>query len=196
MLDIEDYLTIDNNDIVWYQSLNGEQLNFSIESTLEPLIYYTSMDKKNNHKLYLDNSQTQYQKERNTKWLLDINISSIFANYMFATLKKYRIFENVNNNKVLTKNVDSFIKNYINNNIVNRYKFKKIDFYIAYYDLKISSRVRYINNWNINLPQESLYNKYNIKLSDKNDYVNISFTQQTSSLYVFDYFYNILYEKI
>ena len=115
---------------------------------------------------------------------------------MFATLKKYRIFENVNNNKVLTKNVDSFIKNYINNNIVNRYKFKKIDFYIAYYDLKISSRVRYINNWNINLPQESLYNKYNIKLSDKNDYVNISFTQQTSSLYVFDYFYNILYEKI
>ena len=59
MLDIEDYLTIDNNDIVWYQSLNGEQLNFSIESTLEPLIYYTSMDKKNNHKLYLDNSQTQ-----------------------------------------------------------------------------------------------------------------------------------------
>ena len=46
MLEIEDSISIDNLDIIYYQTLVGEQLDYSIESSLDSYIYSSSLDKE------------------------------------------------------------------------------------------------------------------------------------------------------
>ena len=60
MLEIEDSITIDTLDIIYYQNQNGEQLDLSIESSFASIVYSSSDDKKSNHTLVLDPSQPKY----------------------------------------------------------------------------------------------------------------------------------------
>ena len=54
MLDIEDIIDINNIDIIWYQNLSNEQLDINLETSINSLYYSPSVDKKDNHKLYID----------------------------------------------------------------------------------------------------------------------------------------------
>lgn len=196
MLDIEDIIDINNIDIIWYQNLSNEQLDINLETSINSLYYSPSVDKKDNHKLYIDESQSKYQLERNTKWILDIDLKTIITNYLFAILKKNRTFEGIKNIYTLNNSVDISIKDYINFNVINRYKFKRVDLFISHQNLNSQGLKRYNNNWNPSLPINSLYNKYDFEILPNESAVKIKFEQQSSSIYVFDYFYNILYEKI
>jgi hypothetical protein len=195
MIDIEEEIKIDNIDIRWYQNPSNEQIDLSIESTINPSFYSTSNDKKSKHTLFLDKTQSDYQKERNAKWILDIDVRSILSNYIFATLKKYRTFEGVKNNTTVYNDVNISIKDYINFNIINRYKIKKIDLYLAYRNLT-EQGLRYKNNWNINLPDSSLFDKYQRISEYDESKVRLIFEQLNSSQYIFDYYFNISFERI
>jgi hypothetical protein len=196
MIDIEEEIKIDNIDIIWYQNDKNEQMDFSLESIFSPNFYSTSNDKKDNHILEIDKKQSNYQKERNTRWILDIDIRSILINYLFATLKKYRTFEGVKNKSTIYNDVNVSIKEYIYINLINRYKIKKIDFYLAYRNLTEEGYLRYKNNWNINLPDNSLYNNYQIITESDESKIRLIFEQLISSQYNFDYYFNISFERI
>jgi len=196
MLEIEDILLMDTMDIIWYQKNNKEQLDLSVESALDSYFYSPVDDKLSKSELYMDKKQSEYQKLRNTRWVLDINLQEMLENYLFSTLKKYRTFEGVRNNDTVGNDVDLSIKNYITNNILNHYRFDRIDFYIAYRDIDGTSIKKYNNNWNPYLPKEAIYNKYETKKSSDDSNIKIYFDQKSSSLYIFDYFFNVFYEKI
>ena len=49
MLEIDDNLNIKNDNIVYYQLSNGEQLDINAESNLPQIVYDAVIDKKNNH---------------------------------------------------------------------------------------------------------------------------------------------------
>lgn len=198
MLDIEDSILISNQNIIYYQKLTGEQLDLAIESSLLSYIYSAADSMNLYHTLILDESQLEYQKENNTKWILNVNIKSILADYLFAILKRYRTFEGISNQLIKTNDINTSIKEYIDRNVIDRYKFSKLDLYISYTDLKNQNVLRYINIWNQNIISYSnLLTKKQTEI--KYDYSSaiISFNQEKiSSLYNFDYYFTILFQKI
>lgn len=197
MLEIEDNIAIENQDIIYYQKLNNEQIDFSIESSLESYVYSSSIDKFNNHKLMIDDSQPKYQLENNTRWIMDINLKSILSNYLFATLKRYRTFEGVKNEMNRYNDVDVAIKNYISFNVINRYRYKSIDLYINYKDMREQSLLRYKNTWNLNTPISTKFIKIQTESSFDDSSVRLLFNQEkTSSTYNFEYYFNIFFEKL
>ena len=198
MLEIEDSINISTQDIVFYQRENGEQIDLSTESTMESIIYSSTMDKKTNHSLILEESQTSYNLENNTKWRLEINIEEILSNFLFSELKRYRTFEGLKTDMNIYNNVDTSIKNYIKLNILNRYKFKSIDLFISYRDLRDQNLLKHKNNWTSSVYiTENKHNRYQSDINYDKSVATIYFDQEKpGSKYAFDYYFNILFEKI
>lgn len=195
MLYTEDLINIANDDIIWYQKPNKEQLDFSIESSLNPLFYSSSDNKRDNHKLIIDKNQSEFQKQRNTSWILEINLSKILENYIFASVKKFRTFEGLKNEMSLYKDVDLSLRKYIINNVIDRYKLLKIDLFINYKEFGNNNSLRYKNTWNRDVPESSKANRFEvIELED--NFIKLKFNQLPSSQYNFDYYFNISFDKV
>ena len=198
MLEIEDSISIDTLDIIYYQNQNGEQLDLSIESSLASIVYSSSLNKQNNHSLVLDPSQPKFQLDNNTKWILTIDLKTIITDYLLATLKKYRTFESIKSDMNIYSNVDTAIRSYINYNILNRYRYKSIQLYINYIDLRNQTTLRYNNEWNKNaIVTNNLLTKLQTETEFDESSIKITFNQEKpSSTYRFDYYFNIIFEKI
>lgn len=198
MLEIEDSILIDNQNIIYYQKLNGEQLDFDTETTLDSIIYSSSDDKNLNHKLTIDESQSKYNLENNTKWIIDIDIKKILSNYLYAELKKYRTFEGIKTDMVIYNDVNVAIKKYIEFNVLNRYKLSTIELYVNYTDLRSQNVLRYKNIWDENTykPEYKLSKVQTVSDYNQNK-LRVLFNQEKpSSTYKFNYFFNLLFVKI
>jgi hypothetical protein len=198
MLEIEDNILINNQNIIYYQMPNGEQLDLSVENTLQSYVYSASSDKQQNQILTIDPSQTEYTKENLTNWILDINLKGILANYLFAELKTWRTFEGIRTNMNYYNDVNAALKNYINYNVIDRYKLSRIDLYLQYKDLRSQNLLRYKNNWNPDIvsPVNRL-TKFQSEMSVDGGYTKITFNQQQpSSTYTYEYFFNLYFEKL
>lgn len=93
MLEIEDVIKLTDIDITWYQNINGEQLDYSIESSSQPNVYSCSIDKSQKHTLELDLSQPNYQKENKAKWIMTINSYEILFSYLYSIMKKIELLK-------------------------------------------------------------------------------------------------------
>jgi hypothetical protein len=198
MLEVEDSISIDNQDIIYYQKLNGEQLDFSVESSLPSTVYSSSTNKSDNHTLVIDTTQPKYQLDNNTRWILTIDLKTIITEYLYATLKKYRTFEGVKNEMTMFNDINVGIKNYIQFNVLNRYKLKSVDLYVRYQDLRNQSLLRYKNKWDntiINTTYKLI--KFQTETEFDGSSIKITFNQEKpSNTYSMDYYFNILFEKI
>ena len=194
MLEIEDSIVIDTLDIIYYQNQNGEQLDLSIESSFASIVYSSSDNKKSNHTLVLDPSQPKSQLDNNTRWILTIDLKTIITDYLFATLKKFRTFEGIKNDMNIYANTDTAIKSYINYNILNRYRYKTIQLYINYVDLRNQNTLRYNNTWNKNsINTSNLLTKLQTETEFDESSIKVTFNQEKpSSTYRFDYYFNRL----
>jgi hypothetical protein len=198
MLEVEDSIYISNQNIIYYQKSTGEQIDLSIESSLPTQVYSASDNMKTHQTIVLDPSQLNYQKDGNTKWILTIELRDILTDYLFAIMKRYRTFEGISNNLTRTNDVNTAIKQYISNNVLNRYKFSKLDLYVSYKDLMNQNVLRYVNTWNPNIVSEAnLLKKSQKDLAFDESELKIYFSQEkSSSQYNFEYYFNILFEKI
>lgn len=201
MLEIEDSIKISDNNIIYYQNLNNEQLDLLIENSLSPIIYNSSNDKEINHTLIVDDSQSKYQLDNQTKWIMNINLNNILTDYIFAILKQSRTFEGVKNTMTISNDVNFAMRDYITLNVLNRYKYSKIELYVKYNDLKDQNVLRYKNNWSTT--PSSIISESNqlkrLQTETAYDYSNIRVVfdqEKPSSKYSFDYYFNILFEKI
>jgi hypothetical protein len=199
MLEIEDTLLINNQNIIYYQMPNGEQLDLSVENTLQSYVYSSADDKNINHQLIIDETQTSYSKENSTTWILEIKLKNIISNYIFSELKRWRTFEGIRTNMTSDNDVNSALKNYVSYNVVDRYKLSRIDLYVQYKDLRSQNILRYKNVWNPEIasnPQNKT-TKFQSDTYSDGSYTKITFNQEkSSSLYSFDYFFNIYFEKL
>jgi len=198
MLEIEDLISISTIDIIYYQNKNGEQLDFSVESSTTPIVYSPVNDKKDNHTLVLDESQTRIQKEKNTKWILTIDLKTILINYLFSIMKKYRSFEGIRNDMTSTNDVSVSLKNYIDFNVYDRYKLKNVDLYISYKDLRNQNVLRYKNTWNQKI--ENINNKFTkiqTETAVDGSVIKLMFSQEKPSEdWSFEYYFNLNFEKL
>lgn len=198
MLEVEDKISIGSKSIIYYQKINNEQVDLTAESKLNPVVFDIVSYKLSAHKLQLDKAQTESQKNDKTKWILDISLRDILVNYLFATLKEYRTFEGVLNNMTTYNDVNVAIKNYITNNVVNRYKFTTIDLYLQYNDLKGQNVLRFINNFQQAAETNGTrLNKIETYTDFEQTLLQVRFDQEkSSSQYTFNYYFNLNFEKI
>ncbi len=198
MLEIEDMITVGIDDIPYYQNLAGEQIELAVESSTKPTIYSPTLDKEQNHKLVLDETQTKLQKEKNTKWILTINLKTILDNYLFSIMKKYRSFEGIKNEMTTSNDVSQALRRYIEFNVYDRYKLKSIDLYISYKDLRNQNVLRWKNTWSQKaISPQNLNKKIQTETSTDGSTVRIMFSQEKpSDDYNFDYFFNLNFEKL
>lgn len=198
MLEIEDSIYIENQNIIYYQRPSGEQINLSAETSIDSLVYSASSDKEINHLLKIDDTQTDYQRENSTKWIMDIKLNDLLSNFLFANLKRYRTFEGLKTSITRTNDVNTAIREYIDKNVSNRYKFKKIDLYIKYKDLRSQNILRFKNTWNTTIGIDSnKFQKIQTETAFDGSSIRLLFNQeQPSAQYSFEYYFNILFEKI
>lgn len=199
MLEIADSIEIKNENIIYYQQSNGEQLSLSTESALPQIVYDTVQDKGTNHTLILDEAQSESQKEGNARWILDISLRSVLRNYIFANLKKFRTFEGVQNLMTVDKNTNSAILSYIDNNILNRYKFSKIELYYKPIDILTSGGLKYNNKYDVNIelfPNTIISKIQTITDPDDIDVRVIFYQDKPASQYSFNYYFNLYFEKL
>lgn len=200
MLEIEDILDLNNQSIIYYQNLNKEQIDLEIETSLSPVVYSLSDDKKNNHTLVLDDNQSESQRNSQTKYVMTIQLRTILENYLFAILKQYRTFEGVRNVMCSNNNVNFSIKEYISKNILDRYKFEKVELYLRYVDLRDQNVRRFINNWYSSddiIVKENLLSKVQTETEFDESSVKVLFNQEKSSQqYSFEYYFKLSWVKL
>lgn len=198
MLEVEDSLLISNENFVWYEMLSGEQIDFETETTIDPKILSSSDTKKELHRIYLDESQTQYTKDTSTNWIMDINLNDILSKYIYAKIKNKRTFEGIRSNTTIYNDVNQAIYKYIELNVLNRYKISRIDLYLNYIDLKNQNVLRFQCNWNENIVNtNNLNRKFQTVFDFDSKNVRLTFKQEKpSTQYKFDYFFNLFFEKI
>ena len=93
--------------------------------------------------------------------------------------------------------VNIAIRKYIEFNVINRYKTSRIDLFIRYKDIRGQSLLKYSNKWNPDsVTEQNRMTKFQSEDSIDGMYSKLMFPQQNpGSTYVFDYFFNILFEK-
>lgn len=196
MIDIEDSISIQTENIIYYQSKTKEQLTFSLEKNSNPIVYNSADNKKINHIIKSDDSQSMMQHTSNTRWIVEIDIKTILSDYLFATLKKYRTFEGVKNNMTVYNNVDSAINDYITNNILSRYRYKSMNFFIDYKSFSQDNTMQYRNNFTEITDTLLITSKLQTTIDGQNTITIIFNQEKPSTSYNFNYYFNLYFEKI
>jgi hypothetical protein len=200
MLEIEDIIELNNQGIIYYQNSNNEQIDLDIERSLSPIVYSASDDKKNNHTLVIDEAQSDPQRNNLTKYIMTINLKNILENYIFATLKQYRTFEGVKNTMCYTRDVNFSIKEYVIKNVLDRYKFDKVELYMRYVDLRDQNVRRFVNTWytsNDIISSEYLNKKIQTDTEFDQSSISVLFNQDKSSQqYSFEYYFKLFWVKL
>jgi hypothetical protein len=197
MMDIEDSIVLDNSDIVYYQQLNGEQIDLTQELNLTSMIYSVSVDKENNHTFELDPSQSSEDKNGKTKWVTEINIKNVLRNLIYSKIKSNRTFEGVLNKNTDPKSVNESIYNYIDNNIIDRYQYNRVEFFVKYISLDDNNTQRFKTNFNYRIEsKDNIFTDIRSIFTTDESNVRIFFTQEKDSKeYTFDYYFNIYFDK-
>ena len=210
MIEIEDVITIDDksiqySDVITDDNNNGFQ-NFQYDSNeqIQIIDLYTLKNDYSNISLQ---SQSDLDKINNTKWVLNINVKKILQEYLFYKLKESRTFRCIYYEDLYGYNVNTFIKKYIDENILNRYQFDSVKLYVKYInllsdnDIYSSIKLKYnpiftrtansndniIKNANIGEIDDILY------LDNLEVYYNQT---KKSTEYKFDYYFDIVYKKV
>lgn len=201
MLEIEDSLQLQDQSIVYYQNPKGDQIDLDIEKLSPPIVYSVSEDFKANHTLVLDDSQSDFLRNTTTRYILTINLETILENFLFATLKQYRTFDGVKSSMCYSGDINFSLKQYVIKNVVDRYKFDRVELYLNYVDLRDQNIRRYNNTWAINPSAISIEsNKLkNVQTETEYDFssIRLTFNQQKSSqLFSFEYYFKLFWEKL
>lgn len=197
MMDIRDSIIADNNNIVYYTNNMGEQLNFNLEKNNEAIVYNTITDKNKNHVISQDKAQPQTQIDSNCRWIVDIELKKILQNYLFAELKSARTFEGVQNATTIYGNVDDAIKQYIDKNLMDRYGFIGIDFYVQYVDLSVQDRRRFLNKFSETASSTANLARIQSIANFDNSQLRVLFNQELpTTTHCFDYYFIPKWQKV
>jgi hypothetical protein len=197
LMTAENPIAITDQDIVYYQQLNGEQLNLNQEINISKIIFSSLTEKANNHQINLDATQTETDQNGRTKWIININLVEILRSYMFTRIKEKRSFGGILSEETSFKSIDDSIRQYLNNNIIGLYDFKNMDLYIEYLPLSEEEGKRYEVSYDRKVKEDgSKSSKFSLSFSKDRSYVQVFFTQEKNSKdFTFNYYFDLYYEQ-
>lgn len=212
LMDIEDEITISDVSVHYYQYYNVDDKKngyqyYDLNVFIEKFYLLDVVNLKLKHHNIVKIPQSEIDEKNNTRWELNINIKNILREYLFAKIKARRTFKSIEYYDFLNNDINLSIYEYINLNLMDRYKFDSIDFYVKYIDIKNNNTYD-----NLTIKQydplfrsdiENINYKINNVNLDINDFmdqladVKILYNQsKTSTEYKFDYYFNVKFKKI
>jgi len=211
LIDIEDQITINDISIQYsdtptthYQYYNGVSSVSEEEKEVSILRNLDSV-KFENHTI--DLYKLYYTQYNNLQWNFVLKARNILKEYLFLKLKEARTFKSIRKGETQKNDINTFIYDYIEFNLLDRYNIEKIIFYVQYIDvLNIGNTTN--NNYTIKSPtfNKIIFNPNNITRDIKiltTDYlnnlgdVNMTYNQiKNSNQYTFYYYFVIDYKKI
>jgi len=217
IMDIEDEIPIEKNSIKYYQVFdytnnpiltkkNGYQF-YNYNSYEEHLFVLNINNLKIENHTISKAQQSEIDEKLNTKWNLLIDQKSILREYLFARIKEARTFKAIYYNNLANKNINESIYDYIDLNLLDRYEFSHINFYVKYIDIREN-----LTNNNIILKQydptfdiDMNLDKYyvsNINIETENNVnilpkLKVKYNQtMPSTENKFNYYFNLYFRKI
>lgn len=197
MMDLEDYIIIDEKSITFLEETNGEQTSGGGTETLNTYFDFNVL-KNNNHSINQTKLQTDLQRKEITKWTIDIDSEKLLIDYLYSKIKNARTFENVLNINTNSKNVNIAIKDYIKFNLLDRYEISDVKFYARYYLLEDNPEMNlYEPLYNLSAKDNNYFtNDISLTGSIENNDLKIEYTQSKNSLdYKFDYYFDLIFTR-
>ena len=217
LIDIEDTIFVNDisiqySEVVDKVNIQNDHYQYYDINLLHPETnILRSLDdvKYENHSIdiYSQKDPSALNANQNLEWILVINAKNILREYLFLRLKESRIFKTIQSVDLIERNINTYINNYIDENLLNRYNISDISFYVAYFNIVNDSTV-YTKGQVLKGPQ---YNKTVFNTNNKiqnvriitPDYLNnldtvrVIYNQiKDSKIYKFDYYFTISYKKI
>jgi hypothetical protein len=198
MLKIDELLSITNDNLVYYQLPNGEQLDEESEKSFSEILFDATVQKKNNHSIIIDADQSEQSKNEKAKWVLSIDLKTILIDYIFAKMKFYRTFNGLRNSMTRNNDVNSAIVDYIKLNVLSRYKLLEVEFFLDYVNLTEEGKLKYANEYDPNIQNiDNKVRNFTQEINFDNSQLRLLFNQQElASKYSFKYYFNLYYERI
>lgn len=161
-------------------------------------------DLKENNQTISKYSQTESDKNNNTRWQININGSEILKDYLFFKIKEQRVFKIIRQNDIYSNDINNAIYDYINKNIFSKYRLNSVNFYVSYNNIKEQSIynnivLQYNPKFNQDIYKKENLTNISIQGYDpyKFDNINILYNQnKPSDQYNFDYYFDINFTKI
>jgi len=179
---------------------NGFQYFEDIDNLENIYLVNLSDVKYNNHTINLV-PQLTIDLRNNTQWVISIDWKNILSEYIFYQLKNRRTFKCIKYTDVLSENINLFIRNYITDNLLNRYQFSQLNFYIEYLDLEIGDKYNEPNLlfdpiFTVDVKKDTnLVKNVNANLLEETLIVNYKQTQ-SSEKKKFNYYFDLIFTKI
>lgn len=209
MIDIEDDIIISNISIQYSDTPTEHFQYYDLTSlvTEQEVITLRSLDdiKFENHTI--DLNKKNYTSYDNLQYNIILKARNILKEYLFVRLKESRILKTVQKSDTPKSNINTYLYDYIEFNLLDRYKINEIIFYTQYKNV-VDDGNTFNNNYTIKNPtfNKNVYKIDNITkdvsiltkdyLNNLGD-VNMTYYQTKNSLqYSFDYYYVITYKKI
>lgn len=193
ILEIEDVINISNINLVWTESSDQSQ-NLKSENINNK--YNSISHKEINHSINFAPLQSDLDIKNYTSWNIKINIKDILKEYLYAQLKKNRVFAYIQPEYTVKKDIKQSILEYIEYNVMPRIEFNRIDLYVKYYPI-VNENLQYQNVYkydsdiltykadNYRLVTDSFYNE-----------AVITYKQIYSSQdYMFNYYFDVIWKK-
>jgi len=224
LIDIEDVIYINNISIQYTEVVNKRDIkldhyqNYTYETKVGDAIavlypetvFLKSLDdvKYQNHSIDIltpKDPKTDV-KNQNYEWVMNINAKNILREYLFLRLKESRVFKTIKSQDLIERNINTFIYNYINENILNRYNISDISFYAEFFDVLNDSTI-----YQKQILKNPMFNKSIFKEANRINNVSIITPDYLSNLdtvqikynqtkdfkkYKYDYYFTITYKKI
>lgn len=219
IMELEDEIIIDDKSVQYFQYFfnadvgdttgqtlaknNGYQYS-QLNKLVETFNLLDVVDLKYNNHTISKATQTTRDEKYNTKWVIDVNIRNILKEYIFAKIKERRTFKSISYDKFLSRDINNSIYEYIELNLLDRYSFNYIDFYVRYVDIKhniIWSDLKLKQfdpqfRSDIGLPEYVDHN-VNVEIANFIDPIaNLKINYFQTKPYKFDYYFNIYFKKI
>ena len=207
MVDIEDSIIIDDSKIQYSElsktgttDNNGYQYYQDIDNSESIYLVNLTDVKHNNHTITLV-SQDVIDLTNNTQWAISINWKDILKQYIFYKLKNRRTFKCIKYTDVLSENINLFINDYITDNLLNRYQFSQLNFYVEYVDLQTGDEFSNPNLlfdpiFTVDVKKDSNSIK-NVNSTLSDDLLLINYKQtQSSANKKFNYYFDLIFTKI
>jgi hypothetical protein len=193
-------ITIRNNSIIWYETPQGEQIDPETD-TLFPVTSMNLSEIKARNITLIPLSRDTY--------MLKVNIEEILRHYLYATLRKTRTFEGVTNTSTRSDSVELSIYEYIDLNILDKYRLSSVDLFLNYVNVTTND-VRKKNNLYSGIQDEvtlrtaaqpeivenpsNLLRKKTLVFSKNPGTIEITFKQERSEDdFCFDYLFNLTF---
>lgn len=212
MLSMENNININNDAISFSYVYGGKNTGYqyfdkdNIPDDWEQEYIENLSDLKSKYTTLTLLNQSVSDLNNNTKWRFEIKVRDILRDYLFFRIRENRVFQGIEYFKFYKKGINNSVYDYINWNLMDKYKFDGLDFYVKYYNIPEQSSIRtnILLQFQPNFTEdvylsENKVSNFNFISLDVFKFEKIIFHYyqiKPSTNYKFDYYFDLKFVKV